>query len=155
MPTWMPPDEWAALKRGDGCVLCEDAHQDVNVFGSKIADLTWSWFRLANNQYLPGWTVVTLKRHATELFQLAPDELAGYWADVARAARALDRVFQPAKINYLVMGNICPHIHCHLVPRFYSDDPTWPVNMNQEQGILPPDQYAARLDALRQALTDA
>ena len=77
MPTWMPPDVWAAMKRGDGCVLCEDASWDVNVFGAKIADLSWSWFRLANNQSLPGWTVVTLKRHATELFELDPDELAG------------------------------------------------------------------------------
>lgn len=154
MSTWMLPDAWAALKRGDGCVLCEDASWDINVFGSKIADLNWSWFRLANNQFLPGWTVVTLRRHATELYQLAPDELAGYWADVPRAAKTLDRVFRPAKINYLVMGNICPHIHCHLVPRFYTDDPGWAINMNQEQILLPPDEYASRLEALRLALAE-
>lgn len=152
MPTWTPPNEWARLKSGEGCVLCEDAHLDVNVFGTKIADLDWSWFRLANNQYMPGWTVVTLKRHANELFELGPAELAGYWRDVARAARALDRVFQPAKINYMVMGSLCPHVHCHLLPRSFADDPTKPVNMNEQQVFLVPDEYAARLDVLRRAL---
>jgi diadenosine tetraphosphate (Ap4A) HIT family hydrolase len=32
-------------------------------------------------------------------------------------------------MNYAVVGNLSPHIHLHLVPQFFSDDPTLPLNM--------------------------
>ncbi|HZO27755.1 MAG TPA: hypothetical protein VFH48_17390 [Chloroflexota bacterium] len=52
----------------------------------------------------------------------------------------------------MVMGSLCPHVHCHLLPRSFADDPTKPVNMNEQQVFLVPDEYAARLDVLRRAL---
>jgi len=45
----------------------------------------------------------------------------------------------------MVMGSLCPHVHCHLLPRSFADDPTKPVNMNEQQVFLVPDEYAARL----------
>ena len=31
-------------------------------------------------------------------------------------------MFQPVKVNYLLLGNLVPHSHTHVVPR-YVDDP--------------------------------
>lgn len=38
------------------------------------------------------------------------------------SARALAELFRPVKVNYGVHGNVIPHLHVHLWPR-YLDDP--------------------------------
>src|SRR3954449_4294225 len=88
MPEPMPHERWERLKRGDGCPICADAHLDDNPFSIEVAELEQSWFRFGRNQAATGWCIVILKRHANELWELADDELAGFWRDVARAARA-------------------------------------------------------------------
>jgi diadenosine tetraphosphate (Ap4A) HIT family hydrolase len=40
----------------------------------KIAALGLSTAYLSDDQFFPGWTVLVLKRHATELFDLTRDE---------------------------------------------------------------------------------
>jgi diadenosine tetraphosphate (Ap4A) HIT family hydrolase len=148
----MTPDRWTVLKAGDGCVICGDAHLEENPFGYLVVELEHSFVRLAKNQYMRGWTTVTLKRHANELWELSDEELAGFWREVAHVGRALDLVYQPAKLNYGVFGNLCPHLHCHLIPRTYADDPTKPLNMNEQEVWLSPPEYAAAIGALRRAL---
>ncbi len=34
----------------------------------------------------------------------------------------IEQVFAPCHMNYLLLGNLVPHLHVHLVPR-YLDDP--------------------------------
>ena len=41
-----------------------------------------------------------------EWFGTSPD--GGGHCDAARVAQALDHVYRPAKINYSVVGNLCP-----------------------------------------------
>jgi len=99
-----------------------------------------------------GWTLVMLKRHANELFELTDAELLGFWRDVANVAQALDRLYRPAKINYAVYGNLCPHIHCHLVLQTYASDPTQPLNMNAQEVFLSELEYGRMIGDLQQAL---
>ena len=47
--------------------------------------------------------MVISKRHAAELHDLGPDELCGFWSDVAAVGRALTALFRPVKIDNLVM----------------------------------------------------
>jgi len=152
MTRWTPPEQWTRLKSGHGCVICADAHLDENPFSYLVTELPHSFVRLARNQYMPGWTNVTLKRHASELWELADEELAGFWTDVARTARVLDDIYHPAKINYGVFGNLCPHVHCHLVPRMYGDDPTKPPNMTEEEVHLTMAEYTSIIETLRRQL---
>ncbi len=72
--------------------------------------------------------------------------------DVAHVAQALDHVYHPAKINYSVFGNLCPHVHCHLILQTFADDPHAPVNMHAQVVLLAPDEYRAAIQALQQAL---
>jgi len=145
-------EQWARLKQGEDCCLCADIHLDVNEFSFRVAELEWSYVRLARNQYRRGWTLVALKRHACELFELTDSESDGSWREVAAVARALDHLYQPAEINYGVFGNLNPHIHCHLVPQFFSDDPMLPLNMQAEDVRLDDQDYQRTIHALRQAL---
>jgi len=148
----MTPEQWARLKQGEDCGLCADIHLEVNEFSFLVAELEWSYVRLGRNQYRPGWTLVALKRHACELFELTDSESAGFWREVAAVARALDYLYQPAKMNYGVFGNLNPHIHCHLVPQFFADDPTLPLNMQAKEVRLEDQDYQRIIHALRQAL---
>jgi diadenosine tetraphosphate (Ap4A) HIT family hydrolase len=149
---WQASEIWARQKVGQGCLMCADAHLDENPFSLKIADLPVSIARLVRNQYMPGWTVVVLRRHACELFDLSSDELTDFWSEAASVARAVQAVYAPVKINYGVFGNLCPHIHCHVVPRFAGEDPRRPLNMGEQDVQLTEAEYAQRLTALRQAL---
>lgn len=37
------------------------------------------------------------------------------------AAKAVERLFAPAKLNFETLGNALPHLHTHIVPRFVGD----------------------------------
>lgn len=96
-----------------------------------IADLGLSTAYLHDDQFFPGWTVLVLKRHATELFQLSREERAGVIEEVSAIAKVLADEFQAAKINYELLGNQLPHIHWHIIPRCSNDpaplEPVWRV----------------------------
>jgi diadenosine tetraphosphate (Ap4A) HIT family hydrolase len=96
---------------------------------------------LERNQYLPGYTVVIFRRHANELFELIVQELTEFWQDVSRVAKVVYDLYQPTKVNYLVFGHHCPHLHCHLVIHSYEDDPSKPVDWNEETVLLSSQQY--------------
>jgi diadenosine tetraphosphate (Ap4A) HIT family hydrolase len=88
----------------------------------RIADCGLTVAYLFEDQFFPGWTVLVLKRHATELFELSREERGQLIEEVNIVARVLAEVFKPVKINYGVLGNQLPHIHWHVVPRL-ADDP--------------------------------
>src|SRR5262249_45420379 len=54
---------------------------------------------------------------ATELFDLAPELRHAYADDVSAAAHAIKRAVNAFKMNYEILGNASPHVHCHLIPR--------------------------------------
>jgi len=152
---WKPPEEWEALLSGIDCPMCQDIHLDENLFSFKVAELKRSFVRLPKNQHYRGWTIVALKRHANELFELESEELAEFWQDVAQVAKAISSIYQPAKINYGVFGNLCPHIHCHLIVRTYDDDPGKPPFMIEREVFLSQNEYEAMIETLQDAIRKA
>jgi diadenosine tetraphosphate (Ap4A) HIT family hydrolase len=87
-----------------------------------VADCGPAKAYLHADQFFPGWTVLVLDRHVTELFDLAPDERGALMEQVARVARAVAAAVSARKMNYALLGNQLPHIHWHLIPRG-ADDP--------------------------------
>ncbi|MEX5217117.1 MAG: HIT family protein [Nitrospira sp.] len=115
-----------------------------------ITDCGGTTAYLHEDQFFIGWTVLVLKRHATELFHLSRDERAGLMEEVAYVASRLAEEFHPIKINYELLGNQLPHIHWHLIPRLADDpaplEPVW--RMPHEPRPLPAcdrEALAARL----------
>jgi diadenosine tetraphosphate (Ap4A) HIT family hydrolase len=88
----------------------------------KIADLELSAAYLYEDQFFPGWTVVVLKRHATELYELSKSERGQLIEEVSEVAAVLAMTFEPVKMNYELLGNQVPHVHWHVIPRL-ADDP--------------------------------
>jgi diadenosine tetraphosphate (Ap4A) HIT family hydrolase len=125
---WSETIAWTHVLAGVDCVMCADIHLDVSAFSFLAAELRQSHFRFGRNQYPRGYSVVPLKRHADELFDLSDDELAAAWRDIADAGASIQRVFAAVKINYAILGNSCPHIHCHVLPQFTVDDTPRPLD---------------------------
>jgi diadenosine tetraphosphate (Ap4A) HIT family hydrolase len=96
-----------------------------------IVDLELTNAYLHEDQFFPGWTVLVLKHHATELFHLTAVQRATLIEEMSKVANALSKVFQARKINYELLGNQLPHIHWHLIPRVECDpaplEPIWRV----------------------------
>jgi diadenosine tetraphosphate (Ap4A) HIT family hydrolase len=61
-------------------------------------------------------------------------------------------VYTQVTINYAVLGNLCPHIHCHLVPQFDSDDPHKPLDTQDHDVRLSESEYAHIIGQIRAAL---
>ncbi|MBC7809318.1 MAG: HIT family protein [Akkermansiaceae bacterium] len=150
---WKSPEEWSKLTSGETCPMCQDIHRDENPHSFLVTELPTSYVRLPRNQWMRGWTIVALKRHACELFELSPEELAGFWRDVAVVAKALDGIYQPTKINYCVFGHHCPHIHCHLLIHSFADDPGKPVDMQEQTVLLSDGEYRTMIHELRERIS--
>jgi diadenosine tetraphosphate (Ap4A) HIT family hydrolase len=69
---------WVQTRSGLDCPMCADIHLDENEFSYKVTEFDQTYVRLPKNQYQRGWTLVVLKRHANELFELAEVELAAF-----------------------------------------------------------------------------
>ncbi|MEK6532295.1 MAG: HIT family protein, partial [Nitrospirota bacterium] len=97
---------------------------------------------------------VVFRRHATELFQLAPTERMQLMEEVTLVAKTLAQVFDAKKINYELLGNQLPHIHWHLIPRLATDpaplEPVWRVQHEPVQ--LPPQERQAGIEQIKEAM---
>ena len=74
--------------------------------------------------------------------------------EVSQVAKVIYELFSPAKINYELLGNMVPHIHWHIVPRFASE-PFWPRPIWAEphdEILLAPDEYERRIEKIRSVL---
>ena len=116
----------------------------------KICEKAWP---LAD-QFFHGWTVLILKDHRTELFQLTQGERGQLMEEVSWVGESFTQVFPVRKVNSELLGNQVPHIHWHVVPRLRDDpDPLKPVwNVSHEPVRLTDEDLNERLRLLRGAL---
>jgi diadenosine tetraphosphate (Ap4A) HIT family hydrolase len=150
---WMPRAKWDALVRGDNCNDCAHLASGQNPHGYQVADLRVSRLDLFKSQFVPGCCILYLRRHVVEPYELSVEERTLYFEDLMRSAQAIANVFKPAKMNYQILGNGGPHLHCFLQPRFYGDsEPGWPIDPYIEQVILRPEEYQERVRAIQRAL---
>ena len=80
----------------------------------------------AAGETFPGFCRVIWHRHVDEMSSLAIRD-AHHILDVVLATeRALRRIVQPDKINLASLGNLVPHLHWHVIPR-WKDDSHFPA----------------------------
>lgn len=117
-----------------------------------IAELDASVIALHPNQFCKGRTLVVATTHATELYLLEEAERGRFFEDMVRVAEALEKAFHPDKMNYSLYGNIVPHLHWHLIPR-YKDDPYWgaPIDYKQRKELTDK-EYARRIKMIQDNL---
>jgi diadenosine tetraphosphate (Ap4A) HIT family hydrolase len=79
----------------------------------------------------PGFTRVVWKAHVKEMTDLLPAERTRVMDVVWQVEQAQRDVMAPEKINLASFGNMTPHVHWHVIPRYLDDahfpNPSWAV----------------------------
>ena len=78
-----------------------------------------------NDPDYPGFCRVIWKQHVQEMTDLAVNERQHLMTVTFAVEQALRQVLSPHKINLASLGNVTPHLHWHVIPR-YTDDRHFP-----------------------------
>ena len=101
------------------CVLCKDELKPEE------GQLIWRGddcrVIMVNDPDLPGFCRVIWNRHVAEMTDLSHGERDHLMALVFAVEGAVRHVMHPDKVNIAALGNMVPHIHWHVIPRFKDD----------------------------------
>ena len=136
----------------NNCAYCVEGDL-VAKFGIKICELETSKVYLFKEQSHPGRLILAHDKHISEMIELTDVERNAFFADVAKASRAIHKVFHPEKVNYGAYGDTGCHLHMHLVPK-YKDQYEWggTFEMNPGKVTLTDAEYEEIAEKIRQAL---
>lgn len=90
-----------------------------------IASLPLCQLRLINDCRFTWLILVPQRQEITELHQLTVIDQTQLLRESGEAARLLEAVTAPDKLNVGALGNLVPQFHWHLVAR-HRQDPCWP-----------------------------
>lgn len=109
------------------CALIERCRSGS--FADFVAELPHCFVILGDAQLYRGYCVSLAKSHVNEPHLMAPDEARWLFDEVLAVGRAIAEVTRPLKLNYGCLGNLEPHVHWHVFPRYESDSmraaPVW------------------------------
>jgi diadenosine tetraphosphate (Ap4A) HIT family hydrolase len=107
-----------------------------------------------------GFCRVVWNNHVKELTDLSRDDRALFMDAVFRVETSLISSLNPDKMNVASLGNLTPHLHWHVIPRFSSDaafpKPIWAITLTSANvaasSQMDEDSSAAWKDAVRFAM---
>jgi len=106
-----------------GCELCATAGGEL-LWQSERCRVV----RVDDADY-PGFCRVIWNRHVREMTDLPTDERQELMAVVFAVESVVRKFFSPDKINLASLGNMTPHVHWHIIPRWQTDkhfpQPIW------------------------------
>src|SRR5690554_2822841 len=76
---------------------------------------------VGDHQFYPGYCAIYLREHVREMHLLSARVQQEVFAELMAVSRAIDSAYQPWKLNLVSLGNVAPHVHWHLMPRYESD----------------------------------
>jgi diadenosine tetraphosphate (Ap4A) HIT family hydrolase len=133
----------------NACPLCQP-HNERRIHADRQLRVI-----LVEDSGYPGYCRVIWQAHVAEMTDLSPADSSRLMAAVLAVEDALRDVLQPAKINLASFGNVVPHLHWHVIPRF-ADDPHFPEPLwgarQREPDPVRLTERRARLPALRAAI---
>ena len=129
------------------CDLCE------NVGGELLWQSVLCRIVLVDDADYPGFCRIILNRHVKEITDLETGERSLLMRVLLAVESSVRVVVNPDKINLASLGNMTPHVHWHVIPRFADDrhfpNPIW--GEVKREGT----KRAVDVERLRQAINDA
>jgi diadenosine tetraphosphate (Ap4A) HIT family hydrolase len=137
------------------CELCEAAGGELLWLGARCRVV-----RIDDEDY-PGFCRVVWAGHVREMSDLSDVDCEHLMRVVFSVEQALRDTLAPFKINLASLGNVTPHLHWHVIPRFRNDrhfpKPIWaPPEREPSPRDLPPNwkqdlliSVVAKCDGLR------
>ncbi len=94
-----------------------------------------------NDPDYPGFCRIVWQAHVREMSDLAPAERQQLMAAVFAVESVIRELFAPDKINLASFGNMVPHLHWHVIPRWRDDrhfpEPVWGQVQRQATALRP------------------
>ena len=132
------------------CVICKDPSGDV-LYQDALCRVVLVGGD--EGRAFPGFCRVILNRHVSEMSDLSLTEQRHLMETVLLVERVVRDVQQPDKMNLASLGNVVPHVHWHVIPRWNDDshfpDPIWA--MAQRKGKSRPTVDGVSLRKILQA----
>lgn len=134
------------------CSLCSDPGGDLLFEDAvcRVVLVTGDEGRL-----FPGFCRVISNRHEREMSDLPSAEQRRLLDVVLATEHAIRTLQHPDKINLASLGNLTPHVHWHVIPRWHDDSrfplPIWTPAQRTAKARTPADRVALR-NALEAAL---
>ncbi|MDO9225359.1 MAG: HIT family protein [Pseudomonadota bacterium] len=101
------------------CPLCSPS-AETRLWSDAFCRVIW-----VEDAAYPGFCRVVLNAHVKEMTDLPPAERQRLMNVVFAVEAAVREVARPDKINLASLGNLVPHVHWHVIPR-WTDDPKFP-----------------------------
>ncbi len=123
------------------CLYCQN-NELLKSLMIEFAQLDASRVFLFKEQSYRGRCLVAHNAHTHDLNELSDEERNAFMADVARVSRAMQKAFNPDKINYGAYSDTLSHLHFHLVPKYVgAKDFGALFEMNPKQVYLSDEEY--------------
>jgi diadenosine tetraphosphate (Ap4A) HIT family hydrolase len=140
------------MSMATGCELCDGAGGEELYRNAHLRVV------LVDDAQYPGFCRVIWNAHVKEMTDLPPTSRSAMMQMVMKVESALRETLNPDKINLASLGNMTPHLHWHVIPRFNDDahfpSPVWAAAQRQPDAAALAAR-ASRLAALRAALARA
>ncbi len=111
---------------------------------------------LVDDAQYPGFCRIIWNAHVQEMTELAAGERDYLMRAVWQLESVVREIMQPDKINVASLGNVVPHLHWHVIPRYRDDAhfpaPVWAVPQREAEASAL-QARRAKLNALRQAVS--
>jgi diadenosine tetraphosphate (Ap4A) HIT family hydrolase len=104
----------------DSCELCRRDPSGIVVVDE------WLRIVLVDDPDYPGYARVIWNEHVREMTDLDAAARARLMAAVFAVETAVRTTLDPLKVNVASLGNVTPHLHWHVIPRF-ADDAHYPA----------------------------
>jgi ATP adenylyltransferase len=131
------------------CLYCQN-NDTLDQLMIKIGDLKVSQLFLFKEQSYTGRCNVVYKDHAVEFYELSDDQRNLFMEDVATVAKAIEKAFNPTKINYGAFSDTLSHLHLHIVPKYQDGYGFGSVfEMNPQKTYLSDTEYDAVIQKIK------
>ncbi|MDD5389447.1 MAG: HIT family protein [Gallionellaceae bacterium] len=97
------------------CLLCAPTAEHL-LWSDPFCRVIW-----VDDADYPGFCRVILNAHVKEMTDLPPLERQRLMDVVFAVEAAVREVAKPDKINLASLGNLVPHVHWHVIPRWEAD----------------------------------
>ncbi len=134
------------------CLYCTNNQTQKDLM-IQFAELRVSRAFLFKEQTYRGRCLVAYNGHVNDLNELSDEERDAFMADVAQVTRAMQKAFNPEKINYGAYSDKLSHLHFHLAPK-YVDGPDYggTFQMNPGKVYLSDEEYQEMIAQIKAVL---
>ena len=131
------------------CLYCTN-NETLHNLMIEITHLRVSRVFLFKEQTYHGRCLVAYDGHVNDLNELNDQQRIDFMADVAQTTRAMQKAFNPEKINYGAFSDTLSHLHFHLAPK-YKGGPDYPGLFRMNPGVvyLTDEEYKEMIDKIK------